>query len=78
MLISSKRKPNLIETDHRRESYNSFSQNFIKNNNIKHYYRNTYLGAVFAPNVLFVLLENCLKDLLMRKEKATGLMFYQQ
>ena len=48
ILISSKRKPNLIETDRGKEFYNNIFENFLNNNNIKHYSRNTSLGAVFA------------------------------
>ena len=44
---SSKRKPKLIETDRGNEFYSSLFQNFLKNNNIRHFSRNTYLGAVF-------------------------------
>ena len=47
-LICSKRKPNLIETDHGKEFYNTIFQNVLNNNNIKHYSRNTSLGTVFA------------------------------
>ena len=47
-LISSKRKPNLIETDHGKEFYNTIFQNVLNNNNIKHYSRNISLGTVFA------------------------------
>ena len=46
-MITSKRKPNFIETDRGKEFYNSIFENFLNNNNIKHYSRNT-LGAVFA------------------------------
>ena len=48
ILISYKRKPNLIETDRGKEFYNNIFQDFLNKNNIKHYSRNTYLGAVFA------------------------------
>ena len=47
-MISSKRKPNLIETDRGKEIYNNIFQNFLNNKNIKHYSRNTSLGDVFA------------------------------
>ena len=47
-LISSKRKPIIIQSDRCRELYNSIYQNFINNNKNKQYSRNTYLGAVFA------------------------------
>ena len=51
ILISSKRKPNLIETDNGKEFYNNIFQNFLNNNNIKLYSINTHLGAVL-PNAL--------------------------
>ena len=47
ILISSKRKPNLIESDRGKDFYNKF-QNFLINNHIEHYSRNTSVGAVFA------------------------------
>ena len=48
ILISSKRKPNLIETDRGKEFYNNIFQDFLNKNNIKHYSRNSSYGAVFA------------------------------
>ena len=48
ILISSKRKPNLIESDRGKEFYNNTFQDFLNKNNIKLYSRNTDLGAVFA------------------------------
>ena len=50
-ITSSKRKPNLIETDRVKEFYNNMFQNFLKNNNFKHHSRNSYLGAAFAERV---------------------------
>ena len=47
VLLTSK-KLNLIETDHGKDFCNNFFQKFRKNNNIKHYSRNTSLGAVFC------------------------------
>ena len=47
-MISSKRKPKLKESDRRKELYNSIFQNFVNNDNIQHYSRNTSLGADFA------------------------------
>ena len=47
-MISSKRKPNLIETDRRKEFYNINFQKFLNNNKIKHYSRSRSLGAVFS------------------------------
>ena len=68
-MISSKRKPNLIESDRGREFYNKIFQNFSNKNNIKHYSRNTDLGAVCAERF------NCtMRDLPKRPvfEKGDG------
>ena len=48
ILISSKRKPNLIENDRGKEFYDKVFQDLLDKNNIKLYSRNTSLGAVFA------------------------------
>ena len=48
ILISSKRKPNLIETDRGKEFYNNNFQDFLNKNDIKLYSRNSSYGAVFA------------------------------
>ena len=48
VLISSKRKPNLIETDRGKEFYNNIFQDFLNKNTIKLYSRNTSYGALFA------------------------------
>ena len=48
ILISSKQKPKIIESDRGKVVYNSIFQNFSNENSIKHYSRNAYLGAVFA------------------------------
>ena len=48
ILTSSKRKPNLIETDRGKEFYNNIFQEFLNKNNIKLYSRNSSYGAVFA------------------------------
>ena len=48
ILISSKRSPNLIETDRGKEFYNNNFQEFLNKNDIKLYSRNSSYGAVFA------------------------------
>ena len=48
ILISSKRKPNLIESDRGKEFYNNLFQDFLIKNSIKHYSRNRSYGAVFV------------------------------
>ena len=51
-MISSKRKPGLIESDRGKEFYNNIYQDFLNKNNIKIYSRITYLGAVFAERFI--------------------------
>ena len=48
ILISSKRKPGLIESDRGNEFYNNIFQDFLNKNNIKLYSRKSSYGAVFA------------------------------
>ena len=48
IIISSKRSPNLLETDRGKEFYNNKFQDFLNKNNIKLYSRNTSYGAVFG------------------------------
>ena len=48
ILISSKIKPNLIESDRGKEFYNNIFQDFLIKNNIKLYSRKSSVGAVFA------------------------------
>ena len=48
ILINSKRKPNLIESDRGKDFYNNIFHDFLNKNNIKLYSRNTSYGAVFA------------------------------
>ena len=69
ILINWKRKPDLIETDKRKEFYNKIFQNFFNNSNIKHYPRNKSLGAVFAER-----LDKTLRSLLKKPvfEKGDG------
>ena len=61
ILISSKRKPNLIETDRGKEFYNNIFQDFLIKNNIKLYSRNSSYGAVFAERFT-----RTIRDLLKR------------
>ena len=48
IIISSKKSPNLIESDRGKEFYNNIFQDFLNKNNVKHYSRNSPYGAVFA------------------------------
>ena len=69
ILISSKRKPNLIETDRGKEFYNNIFQDFLNKNDVKLYSRNSSYGAVFAER-----LNRTIRDLLKRPvfEKGDG------
>ena len=61
VLINSKRKPTLIETDRGKEFYNNIFQSFLNNNNIKLYSRHSYLGAFFSERF-----NRTMRDLLKR------------
>ena len=69
ILISSKRKPNLIETDRGKEFYNIIFQDFLNKNNIELYSRNSPYGAVFAERF-----NRTIRDLLKKPvfEKGDG------
>ena len=61
ILISSKRKPNLIETDDGSEFVNKLFTNLLNTKNIKRYSRKTSLGPVFAERF-----NRTVRDLLKR------------
>ena len=69
IIISSKRKPNLIESDRGQEFYNNIFQDFLNKNSIKLYSRNSSYGAVFAERF-----NRTIRDLLKRPvlEKGDG------
>ena len=69
IIISSKRKPKLIETDRGKEFYNNIFQDFLNKNNIKLYSRNSSYVAVFAERF-----NRSIRDLLKRPvfEKGDG------
>ena len=48
---SSKRKPNLLETEDGKEYVNKIFNDFLNKHNIKRNSRNTALGAVFADTI---------------------------
>ena len=68
-LISSKRSPNLIESDRGKEFHNNIFQDFLNKNNIKLYSRNSSYGAVFAERF-----NHTIRDLLKKIvfEKGDG------
>ena len=55
VLIISKRKTNLIESDRSKEVYNSIFQKFINNKNIKHFSRKTSIGVVLAERFIRII-----------------------
>ena len=69
ILISSKRQPNLVESDRGKEFYNIIFQDFLNKKNIKLYSRNSSYGAVFAERF-----NRTIRDLLKRPvfEKGDG------
>ena len=69
IIIPSKRKPNLIETDCGGQFHSVLFQFFLNKTNIKHYTRNTHLGAVFAERFI-----KTIRNLLQRPvfEKVEG------
>ena len=48
IIMTSKRKPNLFESDRGKEFHNNIFQDFLNKNNIKLYSRNSSFGSVFA------------------------------
>ena len=60
-MISSKRKPYLIETDRGKEIYNYIHQDFQNKNTFKLYSRNSSFGSVFAERFTCTI-----RDLLKR------------
>ena len=52
ILITSKRKPNLIESDRGKELYNKIFRDFLNKNNIKLHSRNSSFGSVFAERFI--------------------------
>ena len=60
-MISSKRKPSLIETDRGKKFCNIIFQDFLNKNKIKLYSRNSSFGSVFAERF-----NRTIRDLLKR------------
>ena len=74
-LISSERKPDLIETDRGKEFYINLFQDFLNKKILNSILETVHL-AVFLPNALIVLLEIFLNDLILKKVIVIGLMYY--
>ena len=72
IIKTSRRKPNLLETDDSKEYVNKIFCEFLNNHNIKTYSRNTTLGAVFAERFNRTL-RNLLKTPVFSAENAEWL-----
>ena len=75
ILINSKRKPNLIESDRGKKFYNNIFQGFLNKNNIKLYSRNSSYGAVFAERFNRTI-RDLHKKIFSNKMVQNGLMYY--
>ena len=69
---SSKRKPNLLETDDGKEYVNKISDDFLNKHNIKRYSRNTQVGAKFAEKFNRTI-RNLIKKPVFEKGRADWL-----
>ena len=76
ILISSKRKPNLIENNRGKEFYNNIFQDFLKT--ISNSIQEIVHMVLFLRKDLIVLSETFLKDQFLKRVKAIGLMYYPQ
>ena len=72
IIKTSRRKPNLLETDDGKEYVNKIFSEFLNNHNIKRYSRNTALGAVFAERFIRTI-GNLLKKPVFEKGNADWL-----
>ena len=72
IIKTSRRKPNLLETDDGKEYVKQIFSEFLNNHNIKRYSRNTALGAVFAERFNRTI-RNLLKKPVFEKGNADWL-----
>ena len=72
IIKTSRRKPNLLETDDGKEYVNKIFNEFLNKHNIKRYSRNTALGAVFAERFNKTI-RNLLKKPVFEKGRADWL-----
>ena len=78
ILIRSKRKPNLIESDRGKEFDNNFFQDFLNKKTISNFIPEIVLMVLFLQKDLIVLSEIFLNDLFFKKVMEIGLMFCKQ
>ena len=77
ILISSKRQPNLIETDRGKEFYNNIFQDFLIET-ISNFIQEIVHMVLFLLKDLIVLSEISLNDLFLKRVMVIGLMYYLQ
>ena len=71
-MISSQTKPNLIESDRRKEFYNNIFQDFLNKNIIKIFSRNSSYGAVSAERfnrTIRDLLKKIVSEITLKQNK---------
>ena len=78
ILISSKRKPDLIETDRGKEFYNNIFQDFLNEKTISNFIQEIVHTVLFLLRDTTLLLEIYSNDPFLKKEMVIGLMFYLQ
>ena len=76
IIISSKRKPGLIESDRGKKFFNNIFQDPLNNNKIKVFNQEIVHMVLFLQKDLIVLSDIYLNDLFLKKVVVTGLMFY--
>ena len=74
ILMSSKSKPSLIESDRGKDFYNNFFQNFLNNNNIKHFFEKYIHRSCFAENFKRTI-RNLLKKLVFERGDGNWIKF---
>ena len=67
-LITSKRPPNLIETDRGKEFFSKLSIDLLNKNNIRRYSRYTSLGVAFAKRLTCSIRDSLEKPLSERRD----------
>ena len=78
ILISSKRKPGLIESDRGKEFYNNIFQDFLKIKTISNFILEIVHMVLFLQKDLIVQSDIFLKRSFLKKVMQIGLMFYPQ
>ena len=76
-IILNSKKANLTQADRDEEFSNNNFQNFLNNNNIKHYSRKNSIGAVLAKQFDRTS-RDLLTNLFPNQEMVVGLIYYPE